>query len=79
MPVLGVTTSKTVARQLNLSWGVVPVAVASTDDPVELRQTLLSELTEHQLAEPGDHVVVVAGLPLGFSDAANVIQVHRLD
>lgn len=79
MPVLGVTTSMTVARQLNLSWGVVPVAVASTDDPVELRRMLLRELTDHQLAAPGDHVVVVAGLPLGFSDAANVIQVHRLD
>jgi pyruvate kinase len=79
MPVLGVTSSMTVARQLNLSWGVVPVAVASTDDPIELRRMLLRELTDHQLAKPGDHVVIVAGLPLGFSDAANVIQVHRLD
>ncbi len=79
MPVLGVTTSLEVARQLTLSWGVIPFAVESTTDPAGLRRTLRRELLTHRLAEPGDHVVIVAGLPLGFSDAANVVQVLRLD
>jgi pyruvate kinase len=79
MPVLGVTTSSEVARQLTLSWGVIPTVVESTADPAVLRRTLRRELLAHALAEPGDHVVVVAGLPLGFSDAANVVQVVRLD
>jgi pyruvate kinase len=79
MPVLGVTASSEVARQLTLSWGVIPSLVDSTGDPMVLRQAVRRELLAHQLAEPGDHVVVVAGLPLGFSDAANVVQVVRLD
>lgn len=79
MPVLGVTTSDRVARQLALSWGVIPTVVESTADQAGLRAALLRALTAHGLAEPGDLVVVVAGLPLGFSDAANVIQVHRLE
>ncbi len=79
MPVLGVTTSDRVARQLALSWGVIPTVVPSTTDRSLLQRALLRELTTHRLAEAGDLVVVVAGLPLGFSDTANVIQVHRLE
>jgi len=30
-------------------------------------------------AEPGDLVVIAAGLPLGFSDSANMLRIHQLD
>jgi len=77
-PVLGVTTSIAVARQLQLSWGVIPsVADAATDSDV-LGDLLVRELIDRAIAGPGDLVVLAAGLPLGFSDSANGLRIHRL-
>jgi pyruvate kinase len=78
-PVLGVTTSVAVARQLSLSWGVVPTTTSETADLVALGKALVNELGSHELAKSGDHVVIAAGLPLGFSDSANVLRIHQLE
>ncbi len=78
-PVLGVTTSAAVARQLKLSWGVTPTTIAETTDISALGKALVEELAIHGLARRGDHVVIVAGLPLGFSDSANVLRIHQLE
>jgi pyruvate kinase len=78
-PVLGVTTSAVIARQLNLTWGVIPTTIPETADLAAIGSALLHELATEKLAEPGDLVVIAAGLPLGFSDSANVLRIHRLD
>jgi pyruvate kinase len=78
-PILGVTTSPEVARQLELSWGVIPAVTPATDDISVLGQAILRELTRRGLAKRGDSVVVTAGLPLGFSDSTNLLRIHRLE
>jgi pyruvate kinase len=78
-PILGVTTSPQVARQLDLSWGVIPAVIPATEDISVLGQSLLFELTKRGLAKRGDYVVVTAGLPLGFSDSSNLLRIHRLE
>jgi pyruvate kinase len=78
-PILGVTTSIAIARQLNLSWGVIPAATSGTTALSDLGDLIATELAEHRLASPGDHVVIAAGLPLGFSDTANLLQVRTLE
>ena len=78
-PILGVTTSPEVARQLDLSWGVIPAVTEATGDVAALGQALLVELTRRGLAQSGDYVVVTAGLPLGFSDSSNLLRIHQLD
>jgi pyruvate kinase len=78
-PILGVTNTIAVARQLNLSWGVIPTATSGTTDISDLGGVVLAELESHKLASRGDHVVIAAGLPLGFSDSANLLQVRRLE
>ena len=78
-PILGMTTSAEVARQLNLSWGVIPAVGMETEDTVELGNTVLNELSRLGLAKKGDRVVITAGLPLGFSDSTNVIRVLELE
>jgi len=77
-PVLGMTTSVEVARQLSLSWGVIPTTTEETSDLSVLGKVLLNELDSQALASKGDHVVIAAGLPLGFSDSANVLRIHQL-
>ncbi len=78
-PVLGMTNSVAVARQLSLSWGVVPATTPETSDLAALGNALVSELSSQKLAIRGDHVVIAAGLPLGFSDSANVLRIHQLE
>jgi pyruvate kinase len=77
-PVLGVTSSVAVARQLALSWGVIPLAAATTTDIDAVGRLILTELEAQRIAGRGDHVVFAAGLPLGFSDSANLLQIRRL-
>ena len=78
-PILGVTNSVAVARQLSLSWGVIPVATEDSADLSALGRIILRELARRAVASSGDHVVIAAGLPLGFSDSANILQVRRLE
>jgi pyruvate kinase len=78
-PVLAMTTSDAVARQLNLSWGVIPALADETESTQELGETILAELVRHGFGGQGDRVVMTAGLPLGSSDATNVIRVDELD
>jgi pyruvate kinase len=78
-PVLAMTTSDVVTRQLNLSWGVIPAAAPETESTVELGEAILAELVRHGFGGQGDRVVITAGLPLGFSDTTNVIRVEELD
>jgi pyruvate kinase len=78
-PILGLTTSLEVARQLRLSWGVIPAVSGEAEDPVELGHGIRTELAEHGLGTPGDRVVVTAGLPLGGSGSTNLIRVLELE
>jgi pyruvate kinase len=76
--ILGMTTSLEVAKQLNLSWGVIPAVGTHTEDVGELGRAVRTELGRLELASSGDRVVVIAGLPLGYSDASNAIRVVEL-
>ena len=78
-PILGMTTSAEVARQLSLSWGVIPAVGKETEDSVELGAAVLDELSRLGLAEKGGRIVITAGLPLGYSDSTNVIRVLEVE
>ena len=78
-PVIAMTTSEAVARQLDLSWGVIPAVAEHTESTEILGDTILAELAEHGLGGKGTRVVITAGLPLGSSDSTNVIRVEELD
>jgi pyruvate kinase len=78
-PILAMTTSAEVARQLSLSWGVLPAVGMETEDTVELGKAVLEALSELGLGEKGDRIVITAGLPLGYSDSTNVIRVLEVE
>jgi len=77
-PIIAMTTSKAVARQLNLSWGVISAAANQTESTELLGGAILAELTRLGLGGKGMRVVITAGLPLGSSDSTNVIRVEEL-
>ena len=77
-PIISCTTSETVRRQLNLSWGVVPLLVQEKDDTDELFEHAISTAQNAGLLEQGDLVVITAGVPLGISGTTNLMKVQMV-
>ena len=78
IPMLAFTPLESTRRQLALSWGVqayrVP-EVRHTDDMVwQVDQVLQSA----RLAELGDELVIVAGMPPGTPGSSNLLRVHNV-
>jgi pyruvate kinase len=72
-PIVGLTTSEMVMRQLSLSRGVIPAMTqtfADTDDVIDqARRWCL----DNDLAAPGDPIVVTAGLPISEAGTTNLV------
>lgn len=78
IPLLAFTPVEAVRNQLALTWGIrtfIVPEVKHTDDMVaQMDQTLQSS----GVAEIGDPVVVVAGLPPGVAGSTNSIRLHSI-
>ena len=76
-PIISCTTSETAMRQLNMSWGVIPLMaeemMTNTDD---LIHHAVHKACEAGLLKNGDLVVITAGVPLGVSGTTNLMKVH---
>ena len=75
-PIIAVTFSESVFRQLPLVWGVHPVLsneISSTD---ELLETAVNKGLETNLFTRGSKVIITAGVPVGVSGTTNLMKVH---
>lgn len=75
-PIISGTTDETVQRQMNLSWGVVPILVDEKDNTDELFDHVVDVARSKGLLKNGDLVVITAGVPLGISGTTNLLKVH---
>ena len=78
IPMLAFTPLESTRRRLALSWGIqayrVPT-VQHTDDMVwQLDQVVQSS----RLAEIGDQLVIVAGMPPGIPGSSNMLRIHEV-
>ncbi len=78
-PVVAVTTVASVARQLTLSWGVLPTRVEVADDPDSVLESSVAAATGLGVAGPGDLLVTTAGLPLNVTGTTNVLRVVEVE
>ena len=74
-PILGLTPSRDVARRLALAWGVYPVVIEQTHTMTETVARACAVARRERLAERGDEIVVVAGIPFGQSGGVNSLRV----
>jgi pyruvate kinase len=74
-PTLALTPNLGTARKLALLWGVEPRVVPELLDPEELTRAALHQAVETGLAEPGQRVLILAGLPMGSPGAANILRI----
>lgn len=75
-PIISGTTSDKVLRQMNLSWGVIPILVEEKTNTDELFEHVVDVAEKHGLVKNGDLAVITAGIPLGVSGTTNMLKVH---
>jgi len=77
-PILAVTLSETITRQLNLVWGIYPLKRTLPAKLEEWLEVARETALETGLAKTGDFIVVTAGLPLGVPGSTNIVKVHQV-
>lgn len=75
-PIIGCTTSETVYRQMNLSWGVTPLLIDEKSSTDELFEHAVDSAHAAGLVEKGELVAITAGVPLGISGTTNMMKVQ---
>ncbi len=74
-PIIGVTPDCRVQRQMNLSWGVVPLIMGEKKTTDELLDGAIEAAVNAGLLKPGDITVITAGIPLGVAGLTNMLKV----
>lgn len=78
LPIIAVTTTERVRRQLALTWGVIPMLTRITDNTDEVfERTVFSSMASGVVKE-GDLIVITAGIPVGIPGTTNTIKVHTI-
>ena len=78
VPVLAMTSSPITARRLGLLWGVHAVHTRDVASFEEMVAKAKRMALRHNIADGGDRLVLMAGVPFGISGSTNVIHVVRL-
>ena len=68
--------SKTVCRQLNLSWGIKPLLMEEKDTTDSLFDHAVDSAEKAGVVSQGELVVITAGVPLGISGTTNMMKVN---
>jgi pyruvate kinase len=76
VPVLALTDSPRTYRQLALVWGVIPQLVPRVESYEAMIEEARRAIRERELADPGDRVVVTAGVPFGRAGTTNLLRVE---
>ena len=75
-PIIAPTLSVKARRQLNLSWGIVPIVSEERSNTDELFDHAVECAQKTGLVKDGDLVVITGGAPMGISGTTNIMKVH---
>lgn len=75
MPIVCLTPSDRVARQLSLVWGVYPIVVDRVKGTDEMVEASVSNVKKAGLVKAGERIVIAAGVPFGQPGNTNLIRV----
>lgn len=74
-PIISCTTDEQTCRQLNLSWGVIPIMAEEKETTDALFEHAVDRALSTGIVKKGDLVVITAGVPVGVSGTTNIIKV----
>jgi pyruvate kinase len=76
--VYAITPHDTTARQLSISYGVIPMLAPDVSNTDEMMAQMDRVLVEQGILKKGELVVFVAGQPVGRPGSTNLMKLHRL-
>ena len=74
-PILATTSEKSVARRLQLAWGVTPILIESQERTSKIFSIAMQIAQEMEILKQGDLVVQTAGTLTGISGSTDLIKV----
>ena len=74
-PIIGLTPNMATARRMAVVWGVHAVVSAEAHSMADAITRATRVAQTHGFAQPGDEIVVAAGVPIGHSGATNSLRV----
>lgn len=74
--IIGCATSEKVCRQLNLTWGVIPLLLQEESEIFTLFDHAIEAAEKIGVLEKGDLTVMTSGVPIGQSGTTNMIKVQ---
>lgn len=77
-PIIAISPSEEVVRQLNLTWGVIPLRVSPSVNLDNMFDIAVDAPLKAGLIEKGDRVVITAGVFVNVPGTTNLIKVHRI-
>jgi pyruvate kinase len=77
-PILGLTPRPETARRLAVVWGVHAVVAKEIDSFTEAAAEARDEARKEGMAQPGDQIVVTAGVPFRQSGGTNMLHVAKV-
>lgn len=77
-PIIACAVNPRVCRQLNLSWGVVPLLIEKEEKADDLFEQAARAVEKAGYVKRGDLAVLTAGVPLGISGTTNMIRVIEI-
>jgi pyruvate kinase len=77
-PILAITPSASVVSRLSLAWGVLPLKKTKPANLEEVFELASKVALETNLANTGDLIVVIAGIPLAVPGSTNLIKIHSI-
>jgi len=77
-PIIGMTPKLATARRLALAWGVHAVLIHDVASVTEMTEFACATAGREGLAQPGQTVVIAAGMPFGAAGTTNLLRIARL-
>lgn len=77
-PIIGITPEQSIARRLALVWGVTPVCSPGVFNDAELTELAVETAVRLHSAEPGDTIVIAAGMPFGTPGSTNMLRIAQV-
>jgi pyruvate kinase len=74
-PILMLTTSERTARRMQLVWGINPVIGSDPTHSADMVRLGTAAARQAGLAEPGQRIIMVAGVPFGTPGATNMLRI----
>ncbi len=78
-PVAALTMHEKTRRQLSICWGVIPFLTGEVNSTDRIFSLSAEVAVKEGLVQPGDTVVITAGVPLGKSGSTNLIKAQVIE